>query len=178
MHKLSMLVDGEWRPAELALRFQRQQGRIRATLPLHATPLIQDLIEVLPAPYFVLYILHTPRGEADAGRYQSPALDSAQLHEFLSRFSEYLSGDGRFDIWVHSPEEQATLVWDRHNIMFVYGPLDKFIPVLDGAGYEEGFDQLPAPHSPHYRPEFDALAAELIQSMNWRQSDLQPDDEQ
>lgn len=86
----------------------------------------------------MLYVLHTPRGEASAGRYQSPAMSRREFTSLVERFEAFLCSDSRFDLWVHSPSEHATVVLDRHNQLFAYGPLDRFTDVLLGFGYEQG----------------------------------------
>jgi hypothetical protein len=55
------------------------------------------------------------------GRYQSPELEKEEVLSFISEYSSYLSSDSRFDVWFYSPSKQATIVWDRHNLVFVYG---------------------------------------------------------
>ncbi|MBO9878277.1 hypothetical protein J7360_13075 [Xanthomonas sp. D99] len=66
-------------------------------------------------PYYVLYLFNTSRGEAEPGRYQSPALERFDVKAFWSWFGAFLSADARHDLWAHLPTSQATAVWDRHN---------------------------------------------------------------
>jgi hypothetical protein len=57
------------------------------------------LAELLPPPFYVLYILHTPRGEGEAGRYQSNERSLDELSGLLSKYSSFFSSDGRHDLW-------------------------------------------------------------------------------
>lgn len=137
-----------------------------------------QLAGCLQGPFRLLYVLHTPRGEAEPGRYESPAISGDELDRFLRKFAEYLAADARFDIWIHSPESRATLVWDRHDQIFAYGPLAKYEKVLVALGYSEGECEISFPHIHHYRSEHDAAARALLHAFSWRHSPLRPEDEQ
>jgi hypothetical protein len=113
-----------------------------------------------------------------AGRYESPELSATDFRAFMTRFGEYFSADARFDIWAHSPAENATVVWDRHDQAFAYGPIDRFANELRALGFSEGGCEVPVPHQHHYRAEYDAVAKELLSSMEWSHSPLRPEDEQ
>ncbi len=126
----------------------------------------------------MLYVLHTPRGEAAPGRYQSPSVSAAQAEEFIVKFSDYLTADARFDLWVHSPSASGTLVWDRHNQLYCYGPLERYATALDSVGFIEQALSGFGPHAHHYRPELDAQAKDLLRHFQWSASPLRPEDEQ
>jgi hypothetical protein len=183
MHKLDYLSGTEWIEYSFAPQFARvelQDGssRVVAGVPHGDTEIFERLVSSLKSPYFLLYILHTPRGEGEAGRYQSPALSVEQLHSFISKFKPFLSGDARFDIWVHSSTENATLVWERHNILYAYGPIVKFSKVLRSLGFDAGEPEIPAPHAHNYRKELDSYAKELLTVFDWSWSPLHNEDEQ
>jgi hypothetical protein len=126
----------------------------------------------------LLYVLHTPRGEGEPGRYQSPALSAGEVRAFLEKFSPFLSGDARFDLWAHSPSEGATVVWDRHNQIFAYGPLARFELILQGLGFARGRLEAPGSHQHHYRAEFDSDASLVLQAFEWTHAPLHEEDEQ
>ena len=69
--------------------------------------MFRALATLLAGPLFVLYILHTPRGEGAEGRYQSPPLDDRQLDDFLAAFETFLEGDARHDVWCIRPATGA-----------------------------------------------------------------------
>ena len=152
--------------------------RLVVGVPAGDRAVIQTLARELPEPLYLLYILHTPRGEGEAGRYQSPELNAAELSDFIALFGAFLSGDGRHDFWIYSRESDTTLVWDRHNMLYAYGPLEAFTQALRALGFHEGDPQIPFPHLHHYRKEFDADAAALLSHWNWVYSPLRPEDEQ
>lgn len=185
MSKLSYCLGGEWiehsyAPAFSVAETAGGRDRLTAGVPPDGTIAFERLILALRAPYMLLYVLHTPRGEADAGRYQSPELSAVQLREFLQRFGPFLLADARFDLWAYSPAERATVVWDRHNQLFAYGPLTRFAEELSSLGFAEREwpSVVSVPHQHHYRSEYDGDARALLSWCEWTYSPLRPEDEQ
>jgi len=178
--KLATENNGEWAEHRHAARFviDNAKEKLTASVPgTDAAPLLA-LTAVLKPPYYVLYILHTSRGEGDVGRYQSTELSRDELNAFLARFSDFISGDGRFDLWVYSPSEKNTVVWDRHNYVHAYGPVAKYASALEALG----FIQAPLPtlgdHIHHYREAFDGDARDMLNWFDWVRTPLRPEDEQ
>lgn len=184
--KIALDVDGVETAAPSSAAFEQQpmtngQPRLLITVSPEHPGLFRELAASLAAPLFLLYVLHTPRGEGLAGRYQSPPLDSQQVDDFLAAFAAYLSGDARHDIWVHSASDGRTLIWDRHDLIFAEGaPLEDISAALESKGYARGaVRRLSAgPHVHYYRAEFDADAAALLAHFSWTRTDLRPGDEQ
>ncbi|WP_257165463.1 hypothetical protein [Bradyrhizobium sp. SRS-191] len=183
MKKLSLMVDGVALEQSSPAVFERSRSssgalRIVLSVPNDQADLLQRLTASLPPPFFVLYVLHTPRGEAEPGRYQSPELARDQLDALLSKYREFLSSDGRHDIWIHSPRSGQTVVWDRHNQLFAEGePLDIFREVLLASGFSEGSVEPLGAHAHYYRAEFDVDAAGLLTELDWHRTPLRPEDE-
>lgn len=182
MYRLAHLIDGTWiehsHPATFELPTPDGSQRITAGLPASDIDVILRLARVLSEPLILLYVLHTPRGEAEPGRYQSPPLTLQEVETFLREFREFMASDGRFDLWIYAPEERATVVWDRHNMIYAYGPLDAYTQAFRALGFTQGQAQVPLPHAHHYRSEFDELASKLIIWFDWQHSPLRPEDEQ
>jgi hypothetical protein len=182
MHKLSHLVEAEWKEHshsplyELGVAGETQRLVIGA--PSGQPEPFERLALCLAPPYFLLYVLHTSRGEGELGRYQSSEISIEEFRSFMAEFGAYLSSDARFDLWLHSPSENATVVWDHHNQIFAYGPLDRFSTELRSLGFAEGTSAVPVPHQHNYRPECDAKATQLLSWFSWRRSSLRPEDEQ
>ena len=132
----------------------------------------------LPAPYYVLYVLHTSRCGSQLGRYQSPALDFHALNDFMAEFCEFLTNDARHDLWVHSSEAGATLVCDRHNLVYAYGPLEGFRAVLEESLREGEVNGPPYPHVHVYHAEYDDSERKLLHYFEWSRSPLLACDEQ
>jgi len=183
MHKLSIQRGDLWVEHSHPPEYQTQitsggTERLVAGVPAGDSIVIKRLTAELPAPFFLLYVLHTTRGEGEPGRYQSPEIDHAGLDRFLSSYGPLLSGDSRHDFWVYSPDIKATLVWDRHNLLYAYGPIDEFVQALRALGFNEGNPNVSFGHLHHYRQEFDADAKSLLAALPWVYSPLRPEDEQ
>jgi hypothetical protein len=175
LYRLGHVVDDQWvahnHPAVFELT-----DRIIAGVPGGDPSIFIRMIESLEPPYYLLYVLHTPTGEGLPGRYQSPALSLAEVSDFFSHFAPYFVGDGRFDIWALAPGDKATVVWDRHNRLFGYGPLERYSEKLISMGFGAGHPTIPAPHAHHYR--FHITAQEILAAFDWSHSPLRPEDAQ
>lgn len=152
--------------------------RLLATAPDSDPDIFRRLVLTLAPPYVLLYVLHTPRGEGEPGRYESEPLTATRLEAFIDRFAGLLRHDGRFDLWAFAPEEDATVVWDRHNLLYGYGPIDRFTACLRSLGFHEGTPTVPSPHCHKYRAEYDADATALLADLDWIRKPLRPEDEQ
>lgn len=177
MYRFGRFVDGSWVAHSHQPLFE--MGTRLVTGAPGSDPLVfQQLVACLKPPYQLLYVLHTARGAAVRGRYQSPPISLSQVEQFLARFQPFLSADGRFDLWAHSPEDDATVVWDRHDQVFGYGPLDRYAKVLRSLGFTPGRLEIPVPHEHRYHPALDSLAAEVLSAFDWSHSPLHPEDAQ
>lgn len=150
--------------------------RITATVPSGEVSLIQSLLNTQDEPILLLYVLHTTRGEGRVGRYQSGDLTREEAHRFLDRFKDYFQADARFDLWLHFPNNQATIVWDRHNLLYLYGPIDQLEHRLVCLGFQSGDPNANFIHTHYYRSEFDPDARELLGYFDWNYSKLRPED--
>jgi hypothetical protein len=177
MHKLSWLQGGDWVEHSHPPTFAREANRVIAGVPDGDPEIFVRLLTSLEPPYFLLYVLHTPRGEGRPGRYQSPTIAQRQVREFIGKFKQFLSQDARFDIWGHSPSESATIVWERHNLLYAYGPVEEFVSELRALGLSAGRPSIPTPHAHNYRPELDSHARDLLSEFEWSWSELRAEDE-
>lgn len=134
MFRLGYVVGDCWCEHSHAPVYDMQPERITATVPDGDPIVLKKLSTCLRPPFLLLYILHTPRGEAEPGRYQSDAISPEQLFAFVERFGSFLRGDGRYELWLHSPADAATIAWDRHNLLFAYGPLADYEAALRSLG--------------------------------------------
>jgi hypothetical protein len=182
MHKLLYEVGGTYREHSFPAHFREEIAgtvpRIHAGLPAGGLEPFELLVSQIEAPLLLLYVLHTPRGEASSGRYQSEEISHREFTLLVRRFAAFLCSDSRFDLWVHSPSEGATVVLDRHNQLFAYGPLERLSNALRGIGYEQGDITVDFPHIHQYMPEFDGDSKELLSTIAWSRTDLRPEDEQ
>lgn len=141
--------------------------------------LLQKLVACLEEPFLLLYVLLVPRGEGEAGRYQSRFSYTAfELHAFLSSYEEFFERDARLNLWIRSTSGSGLLVYDRHNLIYAYGDLEQFIAVLTSAGFAESDSiHMPFPHAHNYHKEFDSNAKRLLTEETWIMSSLEAGDE-
>ena len=139
--------------------------------------LFRSLVLELEPPYWLLYVLVVGRGGSTEGRYQSEPHTLEEFEELIARYAAYFSEDARFHLWAFSEADESTIVWDRHDVLYLYGPLDRFEQSLDTRGYVRGPVEVPSPHVHHYREQFDADAIDLLASRPWHHTPLRPDDD-
>jgi len=141
--------------------------------------LIELSAELSGKPWWILYVLLVPRlGNREPGRYQSPPFEThSELSAFLAAFRGYFEGDGRHHVWIGSAARDGTLVYDQHNVLFAYGPIERFKSILRSRGYDEQEFWFPAPHTHHYHEEDDAEEERLMGELEWAWFPLQPGDE-
>jgi hypothetical protein len=98
----------------------------------------------------LLYVLHTTRTGAELGRYESPELTSEDVEEFLREFGQFFCEDSRHDLWVRSHDDDGTIVLDRHNLIYAYGPVELFEEALRSLGAHVGEPADLGTHVHHY----------------------------
>jgi hypothetical protein len=138
--------------------------------------LFVELAACLPEPLRVLYVLVLSRRQQhEEARYESGPVSREQLAEFASAFGDFLQSDGRHHIWIAHPDA-GTIVYDRHEMLYAYGPIDAYLAVLERRGLQQGVVQVPSPHWHKYHPRFDDAEAALIQYWPWRRAPLKDSD--
>ena len=143
--------------------------------------LLKDLLDALPEPMWLLSVLVVPRGEGEAGRYQSPEpLSREEVTQLLAGFKDFLERDGRQNVWIRAASGTAMLVYDRHNLIYAYGDLTGFVSILTRHGLTEvpaDSITVPDPHSHHYHAAFDSEAGRLLGSLAWNRTPLLEQDQ-
>ena len=138
------------------------------------------LAACLDEPFKVLYVLIVPNGsgEGGEGRYESPGLDRGELESFLRKHADFLEGDGRHNIWIASLGDTiGQIVYDRHNVLYAYGPVPEYIAVLASRGLGEGPVEVPSPHWHKYHSHFNQSERELIAEWAWTKTPLREGDD-
>lgn len=184
--KIHALIGTQAESFEYGNTFVREDvaGRGRLQIGLNDTHdgCLQLFAGLLVGPFQVLYVLHTSRTGAAPGRYESPELNAEAVDHFIRTFGRFLAEDSRHDLWLRSHDDDATIVLDRHNIIYAYGPLDIFEGALLRIGVRPGkAPQIPDPHVHHYHHEWDESEREVLRALAWtitplRHSDVQFDD--
>ncbi|MFT5152589.1 MAG: hypothetical protein ACI841_002588 [Planctomycetota bacterium] len=128
--------------------------------------------------FWTLYVLLVSHGENLLGRYESPPIgQAADLATFLDTFGSFFEDDGRHHLWVASTSSPDLLVYDQHNVIFVYGDLDKFESVLLDGGFREQKFWFPTPHAHQYPAVHAETESKLLGHFDWKWSPLQKGDE-
>jgi hypothetical protein len=161
--------------------FQHQQTgggpRLGAALAEGHCDLLIALARELSGPFAILAIVHTSR-IGQEGRHQSPPLKFADVERFVAEFRTFLEGDARLDLWIRSRADHGLLVYDRHNMIYAYGPLDSIEQILRARGLSPGEIETPEPHSHNYHAAHDGDEERLLRRFDWRKTPLRPEDRQ
>jgi hypothetical protein len=140
--------------------------------------LMLSLAKTLPIQQFViLYVSLLSHTGKESGRYQSPFLESfSELEQFFLKFKQFFETDGRHHVWIGSPANNGTMVYDQHNVIFAYGDLNVYKELLDTNGFVNREFRFPAPHSHHYHTENIKYEEDLFNYFAWIYSPLQSED--
>gem|GEM_PF-602993 len=178
LYKITKLKDdNEEYPFDFGNIYERERNRVKIGVSHDQVDLLLKLVDELEPPYFLLYVLVVSRLNNQLGRYQSPALDSKQeLQDFLIEFKEYLETDGRHQLWIGTTSNSGQLVYDKHNLLFAYGPIEKYRFVLDQLGFKEQAFSIDFPHYHNYHEENDKFEEAILDFYNWKFFPLQDND--
>jgi hypothetical protein len=161
--------------------FERQEGGERPRILIapadRQIELMLNLAREMASPYLVLYVLLAPHTEAKPGRYALADLGPVELRRLLEEFQTYFEGDARHHVWIASQTDESLLAYDQHNVIYAYGPLDRFADALLDAGLKEGPTEFPYPHTHHFRDAMNRQEARLMSEFDWIWSPLLPEDE-
>lgn len=143
---------------------------------------LKCLLEVMPEPMWLLYVLVVPRGDDEAGRYKSSEPKSRDtVKRFLNEFKVFFETDGRHNVWIRSVTTSAMLIYDRHNLIYCYGNLEKSKALLKQVGLTEMRSSasiiVPDPHPHYYHSLLDADERRLLEYFDWEHTPLQEQDE-
>ena len=157
--------------------------RLKIALDERPDRWVLRLRRTLMGPCKLLYVLHTTRTGAALGRYESPELSLEEGARFFQEFGQFLAEDSRHDVWLHTLIDTATIVLDRHNLLWAYGPLNAFEDVLVEGGISRvPVSNVPDPgkhaHQHNYHAEWDDSERQILRTFDWmvkplRQADVQ-----
>ncbi|MEM5767888.1 MAG: hypothetical protein AAGU32_06320 [Bacillota bacterium] len=137
---------------------------------------VLDLTAVLNEPFYMLYILHTPRTGNKPGRYQSQAVTYDNISMLLKRFKNFFENDARHDLWIHSPKTNTTIIYDRHNLIYLYGFTDEQVHIIEKKSLKKESINIPCPHVHCYNSEYDIFESELVNEYQWIRTQLHDED--
>lgn len=156
----------------------RNSERLKIGASKNQIGLLINLLDSLKPPYFILYVLVISRKGNDLGRYQSPLLETKQeVVDFLLDFKEYLETDARHHVWIGTMNNNGSLIFDQHNVIYGYGPLKAFKHTLEKLDFKEEEFLFPAPHCHHYHDTNDGFESEILKYWDWDLFTLEDNDE-
>jgi hypothetical protein len=144
------------------------------------TDMLAALLKDMTGPFWILYVLVIPRGRGGPRRYQSPEPQTeSAVATFLHEFSGFLEKDGRHNVWIASESGSEMLIYDRHNVIYAYGPLNSWKLALRAKGFSELPEiRYPSPHSHHYHQSLDLEEERLLSHWDWHLTPLKKSDEE
>ncbi len=160
-YKFREMLKGNFAPFSYPNIYQQERAEIVERLVMTPSSDHVDLMialsRLMAPPFGILYVLVVPRMNGNKpGRYQNPNPASREeMEAFLNHFRLYFELDGRHHIWIASRTDSSQLIYDRHNVIYGYGPLGEFEEVLGKGGMSAGIVRIPSPHSHNYNEEFD-----------------------
>ena len=183
MYKFGVIKDGE----EVSFSYpniwavERTAGPDRLVIAPDGghLDLMFELAACWSPGYGVLYVLLFPRVGNESGRYQCPEpLFSVELKGFIATYRTFLETDGRHHLWIGSLNNEGTLVYDHHNVVYAYGPIEAYRRVLEARGLKQVPEvRFPSPHVHRYHVENDEWEASIMTRWAWRKTPLQENDD-
>lgn len=149
-------------------------SRLRIGARSREIPLILALCKRCSGPFGILYVLVTSRCDHEEARYESPQpVEFDELERFLLRFRDFFEQDGRHNLWIMSLEDGAQFVFDKHNIVYAYGDLDRFERGLISGQFRNAPVDIPYPHVHYYHDRFDTEENAVFDYWDWIQYPLE-----
>jgi hypothetical protein len=79
---------------------------------------------------------------------------------------------------LRSHDDDATIVLDRHNLIYAYGPLEQFEEALRSSDAHVGEPADLGTHLHHYHAVWDDMERRILRRFDWQISPLRPPDVQ
>ncbi len=164
--------DAGWVPVTLPNTYcreiERGVDRVAIAPASGHMQVLLSLVQPLEGPFRFVYCLLMGSAEWTPGYYSLPTdLSASELDGLLREFEEFFEQDGRHTLWVASPREKATLIYDEHNLIYGYGPLDRWMQILDQSALTPGPVSVPFPHTHHRHDGLESELHRLLASREW-----------
>lgn len=140
---------------------------------------IDDLLRLvrgLEAEVWILIVLTVEYSGREPGRYASPMIPWPDVEQSLMKYAPLLENDGRMCLWVCEATQAWKVIYDRHELFYIYGNADWFRDRLQLQGFSEGEVKLFGPHYHSYLREYDAMADELLNRWDFVRTELMDGD--
>ncbi|GAA0182117.1 hypothetical protein SH2C18_45500 [Clostridium sediminicola] len=143
--------------------------------------LMLEIAKSFESPLAILYVLVVSRMDTNTlGRYQCPfPLEYKDVDKLCNSFREFFETDGRHHLWICSANSKGIkqiLVYDNHNVIYVYDDINKIKELLKRKGFKEEEVRFPVPHTHMYNSENDIFEKEILEYWEWIHFPLEEDD--
>jgi hypothetical protein len=133
-----------------------------------STELVSDLLGFYPEPYRLAYLLVTPPDGFQPMKYEVEGFSVKQVTEFFEQYRDFLEGDARHHIWIHSASGGGTLICDEHDWVYAYGAQEPVGKYLVERGFELEMPEIPFPHLHNESSSNDTVMRELLGHFEWK----------
>jgi hypothetical protein len=140
--------------------------------------LMLDILKSFPPPYWCLYVLIVSRTDQKCGRYQCPyPMVYNEIYNFGMKYKDYFETDGRHHIWMGSAKSKQLLVYDHHNVIYVYEDILNSSKYLREKSFIEETVKFPVPHMHNYNKSNDDKEISILKHYKWKRFPLKEQDE-
>ena len=164
-------------PIERRNLFCRVSGegwsRLEVTVAKSPIGFIREILMTWSAPFAVVYELETSLDpNFPAGRYQSDWLENfEELDALLIKNWDFFEQDGRHNIWIADSQAPRQIIYDQHEIIYIYGAENTLDLTLLERGFSDEAPEIPFPHTHFYHPQFDDAFEALMKDHVWGYAD-------
>jgi hypothetical protein len=139
---------------------------------------ILDIAKEWPGPFLILYVLIASRCDHEIGRYQlANTVSYKELESFLDNHKEYFEKDGRHHLWVIDITHNNRIIYDNHNIIYIYGDDKKTIKFCEHKGLKKNEISIHTPHTHNFNEQYDTEENYVFNNYEWIQFPLEEDDD-
>lgn len=158
--------------------FQQHDWGSRFVATAGPTPIgtLLSLVKGLEREVWLLYVLVVDFEDHEPGRYETQLIPWEEVEAGLTAYTPLLEKDGRQCLWIANAEQSWQVIYDRHELFYLYGDAEWFEARLRANGYEEAPIAWFGPHYHSYLREYDASAAELLQRWEFTRKELMDGD--
>ncbi len=152
--------------------------RLLVTTSEDRIEVFKRLLDLYPGPFFITLVIQEAHGAfKKTGRYYGDrGKTRVQIDFFLDHFHDYFCYDGMHHLWVSCESSDGIVVFDQHDLFYVYQRAAEAGGMLLDAGYKEGLGDEPFNHAHRSRPEIVPGPKEILEFTKWFIAPLQIND--
>lgn len=167
------LEDGSLVPYDWGNQFTVEEAagdkRLLATTSTDRIAFLIEMLRPYPGPLIVCYVLieDKPGLPMRPGYYYSPEVNLDQVIDFLTEFQDMFVYDGSQAVHLLCKSSGGLVVYDEHDLYFLYGDFSSQLELLRSRGYADGGDFCLDRHAHFFRDSFSLWIFELFKLWPW-----------